>query len=133
MPIIYYDRAVKEGSPSRHPSLEVNEKHPCYRMVREAIDGKSVFHFDRNQAYAMIEWYCERWNNTDLVDEFGDNVADYNFKDLLKASYYVKEPATKTKKIVVSDENMEELHAAIEMEKKLLESIGEEKDEDGDS
>ena len=123
MPIIYIDRVVKEGSNDRHPSLVVDEMHPCHRMVREAIDGKSVFRFDRGQAYAMYEWYCEGWKSKDLYDEFGEKVSEYTFQDILKKSHYMIPDG---KKMVPSLETIEELHAAVEMERKILESNGDE-------
>ena len=123
MPIIYIDRSVKNGEKDRHPSLVVDEMHPCHRMVREAIDGKSVFRFDRGQAYAMYEWYCEGWKSKDLYDEFGEKVSEYTFQDILKKSHYMIPDG---KKMVPSLETIEDLHAAIEMERKILESNGDE-------
>ena len=128
MPIVYTDKAVKNGEKDRHPSLEVNENHPCYKMVREAIDNKSVFHWTREQAYAMFEWYCGGWKFADLVDEFGERVGDYTFKDILRGSYYlVEDPKSVGKKevLIPSPETIEELHAAVTMEKKMLEQIAE--------
>jgi len=121
MPIIYIDRSVKNGEKDRHPSLVVDEMHPCHRMVREAIDGKSVFRFDRVQAYAMYEWYCEGWKSKDLYDEFGEKVSEYTFQDILKKSHYMIPDG---KKMVPSLETIEDLYAAIEMEKKILASNG---------
>ena len=121
MPIIYIDRVVKEGSNDRHPSLVVDEMHPCYRMVREAIDGKSVFHWNKNQAYQMYKYYVDGYHNIDLVDEFGETVGRYDFEPIIKKSHYL---IAEGKKMVPSLETIEELWAAVEMEKKILASNG---------
>ena len=121
MPIIYIDRVVKEGSNDRHPSLVVDETNPCYQMVREAIDGKSVFHWNKNQAYQMYKYYVDGYHNTDLVDEFGETVGRYDFEPIIKKSHYL---IAEGKKMVPSLETIEELWAAVEMEKKILASNG---------
>lgn len=134
MPMLYFDRKILQQSDSRHPALEVNETHPCYRMIREAVDGKSVFYFNREQAYDMYVWYHEGWKSSDLYDEFGESIPDFKFKEILAKSHYmVPEPKPKgvNKKMIPSDETIEDLFNAVTMERKILESIGEEdKDED---
>ena len=123
MPIIYIDRVVKEGSNDRHPSLVVDETNPCYQMVREAIDGKSVFHWNKNQAYQMYKYYVDGYHNTDLVDEFGETVGRYDFEPIIKKSHYL---IAEGKKMVPSLETIEELWSAVEMERKILASNADE-------
>jgi hypothetical protein len=122
MAIIYYDREVLSSSDTRHPALEVNEIHPCYKMVREAIDKKSVFHWTKVQANSMYEWYVDGYKVMEVNDEFGMRVDRYDFQDIIKSSYYIEE--MKKGKPVVSEFNIEDTVAAIKMERKILESNG---------
>jgi len=132
MALIYIDKAVLSNSGNLHPAIEIDESHPCYRMVRAAIDGKSVFHWTKAQAHKMYEWYCEGWKNTELQTEFGESVSDYDFKDIIKASHYLV-PTSKSvgnKKLKPSDETIQGMWDAHLMEKKILESIGEDKEDE---
>jgi len=121
MPIIYKDDSLDNNQQS-HPATIMDKKHPCYLMKREAVGSKSVFHWNKEQAYKMYKWYCEGWNSPDLHDEFGEVIHEYDFKKIIKKSHYLcgKKP---------SKETIEEMWKAAQMEKKILESLGEEEDD----
>ena len=117
MPLIYYDREVLEAKDA-HPAMVPDKKHPCYAMVRSAIDGKSVFAWNKKQAFSMYKWYCEGWPSVSIYTEFGEDVSVYTFKDMIIASHYMI-----GKK--VSSETIKEMWDAVQMEHKILELIGE--------
>lgn len=124
MPIVYYDKAILDQGNSYHPAAVIDENHPCYRMVREAVDGKSVFHWTKSQAYAMYKWYCEGWKSVKLEDEFGEDVPEYSFKEIIRKSHYMV--SREGKKLVPSLETIQEMWDAVLMEKKILEANGDE-------
>ncbi len=131
MALIYYDRSVDTTNTQYHPAAVIDLEHPCYKMVREAIDGKSVFHWTREQAYTMYVWYVESWNGTDIYTEFGELVYSSDFKEVIKTSHYlVEDPDGRKKGLVPSRETIEALYAAVEMEKKMLASNGDDEDEE---
>ncbi len=119
MPLIYIDKALNNVK-NNHPAMMPDVKHPCYRMVREAIEGKSVFHWDKKQAYAMYDWYCDGWRSADLESEFGERVSEYDFREIIENSYYM------VGKKAVSEETIKGMWEAVKMEHKVLKSIGEE-------
>ncbi len=123
MPLIYIDKEL-DSIKSNHPAMTPDKKHPCYLMVREAIKGKSVFHWDKKQSYAMYNWYCEGYRNHNLESEFGEHVSEYDFKDIVKSSYYMETPKK------VSEYTIKEMWEAVKMEHKVLKSIGEDVDDD---
>lgn len=121
MPIIYYDRSLDNQSEHNHPAMAVDKTSPCYKMVRESIDGKSVFHWTKQEAFAMINWYVENWNNYEIVDEFNGKVYDSDFKEMLKSSHYLVKEG---KKLVTSPGTMADLFATVTMERKMLKANG---------
>lgn len=132
MALIYTDKEVLEKSNNFHPATEIDTDHPCYRMKREAVGKKSVFHWTKQQAYQMYEWYCEGWKNCEIKTEFGENISEYDFKDIIKASHYLvpADGRSKTKNLKPSDETIQEMWGAHQMEKKILASIGEDKSDE---
>ena len=127
MSIVYFDESVLKERSGQHPALVVDKDHPCCRIVREAIDGKSVFHWNREQAFAMYTWWVEGYQYGDLIDEFGERISSYDFKATVEKSYYLVQEG---KKSVPSTETIAELYAAITMEREMLKAIGEEKEEE---
>lgn len=112
MSIIYYDKSILETE-DVHPAMEPNLEHPCYRVKREAIDGQSVFHWTKEEAYKMYDWYIIGWRNPRWVTEFGDSVPDYDMKPIIKESHYMNNGHP-------SKETIEEMCAGVEMQKKML-------------
>lgn len=126
MPLIYYDKSILANR-DIHPATKIDTEHPCYKMQREAVDGKSVFRWTKDQAYQMYKWYIDAYHQYDLVDEFGERVSEYDFKDFIKKSHYLEK---KGKSLTPSQFTIEEMWNAVQMEKKILASIGEDdKDE----
>jgi len=116
---IYTDSTVLNMKP--HPGLTVDPNHPTVKMRRKAVKGKSVFIVNEEDALALARYYLDDYHNDNVYDEFGTQIWD--FKTILKDSYYMKTAKT------VSKFTFQELLDAYRVEKKLLESIQNEKEE----
>lgn len=125
MPLIYYDLSLERNLRSDHPAFMLDKEHPCYRMVREMIDGKSVMHWNKTQSIKMYSRYVDGWVNGDIVTEFDDKVYGTDWKDIIQQSYYVVSVTAKGK-VTISEETIEDLWAAYKMEKEIMEANGEE-------
>jgi len=118
MPLIYVDQNVVDMR-GVHPGLKPNLKHPTIRMVREAIDGKSVFHLNEQQAMDLCMYYFEGWKDVDIRDEFGGTVYESKWKEIFGGSYYMEGRK-------ISDQTIKERWDAYQVEKILLDKIAEE-------
>ena len=112
--MIYRDLSVEEQLKDLHPAIQLDKESPCFAMRRSAIDGKSVFHFNEEQARAIYKWYVTDYHYGDVVDEFGDKIPSYDFKEILKKSYYWVDQYD-----CPSEETTEELCSTTEVENEL--------------
>ena len=119
MPLVYWDQEVTKPT-GKHPGIKADMKCPTVRMVREAIDGKSTFHFTEQQALDLANYYLEGWATITIKDEFGAQVWDSDWKEMLGGSHYLEG------KNKISEQTIQERWDAKKMEKELLDKIAEE-------
>jgi len=86
MPLTYYDRVVVNES-QIHPSYKLDTG---FKMVREGINGVSVFKFGYEEAMRIYAYYTRTMSHeVKIVDEFGDEISIWNFEKILSnARYY---------------------------------------------
>ncbi len=89
MPVSYYEQRLLDKD--AHPAVNIDEGHPCYRMLRFPFKGKSVFWWTKEQALIMCKRYLtgESWRTGDIHDEFGEDIRKYKFEQIILDSHYV--------------------------------------------
>lgn len=100
MPIIYQDTILTDML-AVHPALVLDVESSMIQMVRYGSIDRSVFRWSRHEALAMYKWYAEGYNDMDIKDEFGVTIQAYDFRNLIRNSYYETDEG-------ISDDTIEE-------------------------
>lgn len=87
MPITYKDKALLNMD-EMHPAVAIDPKSRTAEMIRYGDGSRSIFLWTRAEALAMYKWYVIGYKTADIVDEFGKDILAYDFRELIKDSYY---------------------------------------------